>query len=457
MYIISTDNLNDSYEWKLAAIKNPHFVTMDKSQNKMTGGLRFRAFKALQDKLKFSYSIAKPVDDYFGRLSKNGTWTEMIGKITRDEVDMGVVPIFLRSDLFSITEFSAWVGYQSIVFIAKKPEKFPNWSSIVAPFSYMIWIAIFITFIVFGLALHKVLERDFSLQDIEVFWPRRINLDCIKRFPSRFMIGIWWLSIVILGSSYSGTLMSFMTYPVTEKIPNTFEQLANSLLRGEYSCGVASRSTLWQTIQNSKLKSAKIISDYIIQNNNFIELSKGIERVQKERFALIYADYVLKKKLRNNLDNFVFSNDNLFTFMEAYVMRKSFPFRHQIYEITSRIFESGIIEKIDHAEHSRTNRDSEFRELSIQDIISPSLLLILGYLLSLLCIIIERIYIKLFSFKSLSKCTSCKLLNHIRDIIFTGLVTCCAFSVEEDKDDYKVLHEDHLINKVESVGVRGTE
>ncbi|XP_023210771.1 uncharacterized protein LOC111613652 isoform X2 [Centruroides sculpturatus] len=155
----------------------------------------------------------------------------------------------------------------------------------------------------------------------------------MKRFPSRFMIGIWWLSIVILGSSYSGTLMSFMTYPLTEKVPNTFDQLANSILTGEYSCGVASTAILWQAIENSKLKSAKIISNHIIQNNNFMELNKGIERVEKERFALIFSDYVLKKKLWKNLNNFVFSNDKLFTFMEAYAMRKSFPFRHQIHEI----------------------------------------------------------------------------------------------------------------------------
>ncbi|XP_023242535.1 glutamate receptor ionotropic, delta-1-like [Centruroides sculpturatus] len=384
---------------------------MDKTQNKMTGRFRFRVFKAFQEKLKFSYSIAKPVDDYFGRLIKNRTWTEMIGKIIRQEVDMGIVPIFINYNLYSITEFSAGVGYQSIVFIVKKPEKIPNWSSIVAPFSFMIWIAIFITVIVFGLALHKVLERDFALQDIEVFWPEvkfsgicfehsnfvyaGINLDGMKRFSPRFMIGIWWLSILILGSSYSGTLMSFMMYSVTKEIPNTFEQLANSILTGEYTCGVASTSILWQTIQNSKLKSAKIITNHIIQNNNFIELNKGIQRVQKERFALIYADYVLKKKLRNDIDNFIFSNDNLFTFMEVYAMRKSFPFRHQIYEITSRLFESGIIEKIDHAEQSRINRDSELRELSIKDIISPSLLLILGYFLSLLCFVIEKKYIKL--------------------------------------------------------------
>ncbi|XP_023211687.1 glutamate receptor ionotropic, delta-1-like [Centruroides sculpturatus] len=168
---------------------------MDKSQNKMTGGIRFRAFKALQDKLKFSYSIAKPVDDFFGKLSKNGTWTEMFGKITRQEVDMGIISNFINFDLYSIMKFSAVVGYQSGVFIVKKPEKILNWSSVIAPFSYMIWIAMFITVIVFGLVLHKVLERDFALQDIEVFWPRS------KVFWNLFR------SFVYQGSSYSGTLM----------------------------------------------------------------------------------------------------------------------------------------------------------------------------------------------------------------------------------------------------------
>ncbi|XP_067128906.1 glutamate receptor ionotropic, delta-1-like [Centruroides vittatus] len=257
---------------------------------------------------------------------------------------MGIIPIFIMSNLYSITEFSAVIGFQSIVFIVKRPEKIPNWSSVIAPFSFMIWIAVFITVIMFGLALHKVLERDFALQDIEVFWPRNflqplnfgyagINLDSIKTFPSRFLIGIWWLSIVILASSYSGTLMSFMTYPVTEKVPKTFEELANSILTGGYSCGIANRAAVWQTIRNSKLKSANIITDHIMQNDNFIELSKGIERVKNERFALILTDYAFKKILSKDLDNFVFSNDKFFTYMMAYAMRNSFPFRHQIYRM----------------------------------------------------------------------------------------------------------------------------
>ncbi|XP_067133145.1 ionotropic receptor 93a-like [Centruroides vittatus] len=245
---------------------------------------------------------------------------------------------------------------------------------------------------------------------MEVYWPRSkvfwnlfctfvyqgINLDSIKRFPSRFLIGIWWFSILVLVSSYSGNLMSFMTYPLTNRIPKTIDELSNSVVTGEYSCGIPSKSTIWTTMLNSKLTSIKIIREHIIQNNNFIELSEAMEKVQKERFAVIYSDYVMKKLIRKeDLNKFVFSEDKFSTFMITYGMRKGFPFSHEINKIIRRIFESGIIEKTDYAEDAGMIRTSEFRELSIDDVISPILLLILGYIMSLLCLFIERIFFKL--------------------------------------------------------------
>ncbi|XP_067121494.1 ionotropic receptor 21a-like [Centruroides vittatus] len=317
----------------------------------------------------------------------------MIGKISRQEVDMGIIPIYIRYDMFSILEFSATVGFSSTIFIVKAPEVFSNWSSIIAPFSFMIWVMIFVTIIVFGLALHKVLEQDFALEERNRFWPiskvywnlfrtfvyQGINLDRINRFPSRFLIGIWLLSIFVLVSSYSGTLMSFMTYPKTGKVPRTFDELANSVSAGEYSCGIASTSIMWQNILHSRLKSAKIISGHIIENNNFVKLTEGINRVQKEKFALIYSYDLIKTNIpKEDSHKFVFSNNKFYTFMEAYAVKKNFHFSNQMNKIIRRIFEAGIIEKIDYASDRHMINTSEFQALCIDDIISPILLLVLG-------------------------------------------------------------------------------
>ncbi|XP_023212971.1 glutamate receptor ionotropic, delta-1-like, partial [Centruroides sculpturatus] len=256
-------NVNDTYIWKLAAIKNPNYVTLDKFQNQMTGGRHFRVFKALHQKLKFRYTIVKPLDVFYGRLLENGTWTEMVGKLSRKEADMGITPFYVTLDRFFVLEYSTTIDFQHTVFIVKAPEIFTDWKSITAPFSFMLWIHIFLTVIMYGLILHKVLQRDFIAQDMEVYWSRNkifwnlfciflykgINLDSVKKFSSRFLIGIWCLSILVLVSSYSGTLMSFMTYPVSKQVPKTFEELANSVLRGEYSFGVNSKAALWLSIR----------------------------------------------------------------------------------------------------------------------------------------------------------------------------------------------------------------
>ncbi|XP_067131597.1 ionotropic receptor 21a-like [Centruroides vittatus] len=175
---------------------------------------------------------------------------------------MAIVPLYITLDRYSALEFSTAIAFQLTVFVVKAPEIISNWKSIIAPFSITIWILIIVTVIIFGLVLHKVIERDLTAQDMEIYWPRNkifwslfstflnkgMNLDSIKKFRSRFLIGIWWLSILVLVSSYSGTLMSFMTYPLPKPVPKTFDELADFVNKGEYSCGTSGKSALWLSI-----------------------------------------------------------------------------------------------------------------------------------------------------------------------------------------------------------------
>ncbi|XP_023210113.1 glutamate receptor ionotropic, delta-2-like, partial [Centruroides sculpturatus] len=272
---------------------------------------------------------------------ENGTWTEMVGRVTRKEADMTIVPLYITLDRYSAVEFSTSIAFQSTVFIVKAPEMISNWKSIVAPFSFMIWIFIIVTVIVFGLVLHKVIERDLTAQDIQVYWPRHkvfwnlfctflykgMNLNSIKKFRSRFLIGIWWLSILVLVSSYSGTLMSFMTYPLHKPVPKTFDELAAFVIKGEYSCGTSGKSALWLSILNSKLKTAEILRDNIIRNDNFLEASRAMERVEQEHFAFIQNSYLVRKLIRKeDLHKYVISSDSFAVFSEAYGMKKNFSY-----------------------------------------------------------------------------------------------------------------------------------
>ncbi|XP_023229815.1 probable glutamate receptor [Centruroides sculpturatus] len=394
---------NNSYVWKIVGLQNPDYMRLDETKTKITGGFYFHVFESVQQKLKFRYSIVKPIPEDFGRRSKNGSWTGLLAKLVNKEADMSLIALFLTANNFAIMEVTSPLMFQPIVFVIKGPERISNWISIIKPFGLEMWIAIVSTVFIFGLVLHKVVERDFVADEVGIFWPRSrvfwnlfctfvyqgTNLNNVKRFGSRLLFSIWLLSVVVLMGSYSGTLMSFMSYPLTESVPKSFDELAIAVKNGEYSCGVIGKSVLWTYIENSKSIRDKVFKDHIKRHSNFLSFSAARERVKKERFAVIYSEYGIRKLIDNDPHAYIISSDDLTQFIQPYAVRKGFPFKKELSKTVIRLFEAGIVERKDYSETTKLLKYSEFQALQLSDIISPMILLSIGLLLALMCLFVE--------------------------------------------------------------------
>ncbi|XP_067142492.1 glutamate receptor ionotropic, delta-2-like [Centruroides vittatus] len=394
---------NNSYVWKIAGLQNPDYMRLDETETKITGGFYFHVFKAVQQKLKFRYSIVKPIPEDFGRRSENGSWTGLLAKMVNKEADMSFIALLLNANNFAAMEFTSPLMFQPILFVIKGPERIPNWMSIMKPFGLKMWIAILSTVFIFGLILHKIVESDFIADEVGIFWPRSrvfwnlfctfvyqgINLNNAKKFKCRLLLLIWLLSVVVLMSSYSGSLMSFMSYPLTEPVPKNFDELAISVKNGEYSCGTIGKSVIWTHIKNSKSIRDKVFKDDITHYNNFLSFSTAKERVKKERFALIYSEYGIRKMITTNPQAYIVSADAMTQFIQPYAVRTGFPFKWELSKTVIRLFEAGIVEKKDYSETIKLLKYSEFQALQLTDIISPMILISIGLLLALMCLFAE--------------------------------------------------------------------
>ncbi|XP_023238041.1 uncharacterized protein LOC111636880 [Centruroides sculpturatus] len=209
------------------------------------------------------------------------------------------------------------------------------------------------------------------------------------------MIGIWWLSILVLISGYSGALMSFMTCPLTESVPRDFQELAVFVRNGEFSCGTYKGFFVWKDIMESKSENIKIISENILSNNNFMSTTEGIKKAQNERFAYIMTKLVLNLYISKvERHKYVMSKDFFRSYMIAFAIRKNFPFKKELSNTITHMFEAGIFEILYPQKVEEFQKASEFQPLSIEDIKSPLLLMGIGYLVSLICLIIEIILTK---------------------------------------------------------------
>ncbi|XP_023242253.1 uncharacterized protein LOC111640476 [Centruroides sculpturatus] len=242
-------------------------------------------------------------------------------------------------------DFSSVFASFSEVFIIKAPDKVSDWNSLTRPFSLEIWIAVFLSVLIFGLALHTVLRKEFiGVQTRErwtrcrIFWNlfctflgQGLNVEKVKRFASRFMIGTWWLSIVVLVCGYSGALMSFMTCPLTESFPRDFQELAVFVRNGKYSCGTYEGLATWKEILLSKSENIRTIKQNIVENNNLMTTPKAIVKMNKEKFAYIMSKFVIVQFIsKEEMHKYVISTDDLGTSPIAFPIRKNFPFKKNI-------------------------------------------------------------------------------------------------------------------------------
>ncbi|XP_067122052.1 glutamate receptor-like [Centruroides vittatus] len=258
---------------------------------------------------------------------------------------MSFLPIFITYDRFPYMDYTFPVTFFPIIFVTRAPNYIPDWTSLTRPFTIQIWIAIISSMFIFGLILHQIIQKDFSFENNDIRWSRSkicwylfasftyqgFDINPIRRFPSRLLVGVWWLSIVVLVSSYSGTLKSFLTYPVAERVPTNFDELKTAVQDGYYSCGSIKDDGVSFFILQSKSGNAKFLGDHMRSTNNLISVNQVTERLMKGRFAFIYIGYLIDQIIKSNEPNtFITSSDSLETFASAYPIRKGFLYRKDI-------------------------------------------------------------------------------------------------------------------------------
>ncbi|XP_023231146.1 uncharacterized protein LOC111631177 [Centruroides sculpturatus] len=238
------------------------------------------------------YRVVYPIPTQLGYSKYNGTWTGITKQVVNQEADIAFVPTGITYDLFSAIQFSSTLGLSENIFIIRAPNKASDWNSLMKPFALDIWIAVFSTVLIFGLSLHLILKKDLIVEKnrkrwtrCRIFWDlfctllgQGLDIRNVKTFASRFMIEIWWLSIVVLLYGYSGGLKSFMACPLIESYPKNFYELGTFVRNGEYSCGTMKILNVWKAIETFLSRVNRLFEAGIVQKL----LPKEIEEFNEE-------------------------------------------------------------------------------------------------------------------------------------------------------------------------------
>lgn len=101
---------------------------------------------------------------------------------------------------------------------------------------------------------------------------------------ARLLVGVWWLVVMVLVATYSGSLVAFLTFPNMDAAILTVEQLIAH--RSRMTWGFPNGSFLEDYLKNAEEEKYHILLKKSIIHNE-TEAPKMIERVKAGKHALI--------------------------------------------------------------------------------------------------------------------------------------------------------------------------
>ncbi|XP_023215164.1 glutamate receptor ionotropic, delta-2-like [Centruroides sculpturatus] len=314
-------------------------------------------------------------------------------------------PVTYSSSL--LVDFSSPVRIVPIKFVVNRIESKLNWNAILRPFSLQVWLAILTTIVSAGFFVTKIINYNLKRDGIREHWTfqktfwflfvvlnrQAVNMNPIRRFPSRLSVGIWLLSTLIMVSSYSGILMSYLTAPSSQSVPTTFLELAELVKRGIYSCGISADDTMYKMLNESGFEFTKILLEDVTSKDNVVDNpTKVVAKLQKGHFAYITTVLYYKGVIQPEKGHWVTSVDSLAEIPVSYGINKRFPYRKYIDRTISTLAAGGLLQsRKKRIADSVEEKTKEIRPLTVENFLAAFLLLGIGYAVSIIALILELI------------------------------------------------------------------
>ncbi|XP_070563525.1 glutamate receptor 2-like [Ptychodera flava] len=206
------------------------------------GNDRFQGYipdllKLLAEEVPFQYTLKLAKDGKYGTLV-NGTWTGMIGELISGDADMAAAALIISSRRQEVVDFSKPFMSPGLTLLQKKPSSGGfKVLAIFGPYEAAVWVCIMIASAVVAILVY-ILNR-FSPQEasdhfnvLNSFWFVFSTL-MLQGYPKtprpisvRFLSIFWFAFVIIVLFVYVSSLGPFLVARDTAKPIQTFEELS---------------------------------------------------------------------------------------------------------------------------------------------------------------------------------------------------------------------------------------
>ncbi|XP_018374481.1 PREDICTED: uncharacterized protein LOC108768527 [Trachymyrmex cornetzi] len=351
----------------IATYHNPPWqtISLTNSGEKEFGGLLFDVVKYLGKKLNFTYNVLSPAIDQT--------------KFTRNTTVANVTYSFLTA----------------------KPGQLSRALLFTAPFTKETWACLAASIIIMGPILyliHKYSPSSTKTSGLNSCWQcvwyvygallQQGGMYLPHSDSARLLVGVWWLVVMVLVATYSGSLVAFLTFPNTDTAILTVDDLIAH--KSKLTWGFPNGSFLEEYLKNAEEEKYHILLERAIIHNATQETDM-IEQIKMGKHVLIDWRSTLRFLMRNDLlltkgCAFSLSTDEFMDEPIAMIIAKDSPYIKIINAELHRMHESGLMNKWiaeqipvkDKCSDSFVNQGVEERKVNVTDMQGIFFVLFMG-------------------------------------------------------------------------------
>ncbi|XP_071545450.1 glutamate receptor ionotropic, kainate glr-3-like [Panulirus ornatus] len=187
--------------------------------------------------INFSYMYVRPPDGTWGLKYDNGSWSGMVGMVSRKEADIGVGPFGVSGTRAEVVDFTLpiMIEYSRMLGARGRPEVDP-WGFLL-PLAPLVWAAVLVASVVLPMIM-TLLSSYFVKNKRKENWSKdffgfvrillqqgRSNHECWWWWE-RLVLGVWMMMTLVLTRSYAGNLMALLA---VRYIPKPYQTIGNFL------------------------------------------------------------------------------------------------------------------------------------------------------------------------------------------------------------------------------------
>ncbi|XP_066937544.1 glutamate receptor-like [Macrobrachium rosenbergii] len=330
--------------------------------------LEIRMLREMAEKMNLTFRAFMPIDDQWGQLLDNGTWTGLINALVKEEADFGTC-VFPSSTRNSVVDFTRMYAPEPFLIVTLKPQRLPQYLAIIRPFTMTMWIAVVMSCLAVGLSfwfLHRglwelsklTILRQSQLTDpppdtstmtyaLVYTWSLLLQQTPTENpsdFYGRTWLSCWMIFSFLISTVYRASLFACLLVPqMSEPIDSIPQLLQHGWTWGmepHYSVG-------WQFLTESTIPDIQKIAKVL----QIRPIAEEMKLVSKGKHALFtWKNYVKNFIAAEYTDRY--GNNPIHISREHYLetngaywgSRKGAPFVRAITKIQQRLYEASILD-----------------------------------------------------------------------------------------------------------------